>query len=269
MKKLEPDLSECEHRIQYRFKNCELLKTALTHSSYANTHIESNERLEFLGDALLGLIVSNMLYRQFPLMTEGDLSKLKAIIVSRKTCKKIALQLGLERFLFIGKGLTSIPNSLIANVMESVIGAIFLDGGFDTVRCFVENNFQKEIDFFSNSEEHNIEKNINLGQSLWSNFDATSFKRSSSMRLVENLDDNYKAKLQTKVHREFPSLAPVYILLDEKGPDHSKCFKVAVKLGEQLFQAAWGKSKKEAEQHAAANAFEQLSDLCPPYNDGE
>ena len=142
------NLSECEEKIGYRFGNQGLLRMALTHSSCANTHLESNERLEFLGDAALGFVVSNLLYSQFPQMQEGELSKIKSFVISRKTCQQVALRLELDRFLFTGKGIGSLPDSLIANVMEAVIGAIFLDGGYDEARVFVETNFQPEIERF-------------------------------------------------------------------------------------------------------------------------
>lgn len=264
MKNTLTNLTECESRIQYQFINQDLLKQALTHASCSNTHIESNERLEFLGDATLGFVISDLLYSQFPLMAEGDLSKLKATIVSRKTCKKLASRLELDKFLLIGKGVTSISDSLIANVMESVIGAIFLDGGYERARRFIENNFQQEIDSFFNihsSDSASLQdKNHSFEEAL---------NTQDPNTLVDCLDENFKAKLQTKIHHDFPTLMPVYLLLDEKGPAHNRCFKVAVQIGKRQFQAAWGNRKKEAERRAAENALCQLQGNEPPYLDGE
>ena len=269
MKNVSTNLIECESKIQYHFNNQSLLKQALTHSSCSNTHIESNERLEFLGDSTLGFVISDLLFKQFPLMAEGDLSKLKATIVSRKTCKKVATRLELNRFLFIGKGLTSIPDSLIANVMESVIGAIYLDGGYENVRSFIENNFQQEIDSF-------FAPSVNSNSSLFSSENHETTNKTlikanvnSLDILLYSLDDNFKAKLQTKIHHDFPTLTPEYLLLDEKGPARNRCFKIAVKIGERQFQAAWGMSKKATEQRAAENAICQLQGIAPPHSDGE
>ncbi|MBQ7030209.1 MAG: ribonuclease III, partial [Thermoguttaceae bacterium] len=103
-----PDLAECERRLRYRFADRSLLQKALTHSSYSTVHIDSNERLEFLGDATLGLAVTNLLYRTFPKLNEGQLSSVKGSVVSRKTCARVAKRLELSRFLFVGKGIESI-----------------------------------------------------------------------------------------------------------------------------------------------------------------
>ena len=259
------NLSECEEKIGYRFGNQGLLRMALTHSSCANTHLESNERLEFLGDAALGLVVSNLLYSQFPQMQEGELSKIKSFVISRKTCQQVALRLELDRFLFTGKGIGSLPDSLIANVMEAVIGAIFLDGGYDEARVFVETNFQPEIERFFEPLIEELDL-LNSGE-LTSSEDIIS--EEAVDKIVDSLDGNFKAKLQTKIHHEHPGVTPEYILLDEKGPPHCKCFKVAVKIREKQFQAAWGNSKKETEQKAASNAIRQLDGLEPLYSDGE
>ncbi len=262
MKQTTPDLDECEHRIKYRFNDRELLKQALTHSSCSTTHIDSNERLEFLGDAALGLVVSNLLYENFVSLREGELSKIKATIVSRKVCKKVAVRLELDQFLFVGRGLTSVPDSLIANVMESVIGAIYLDGGFEEARLFLEENFLPEIKAFFTPKDAKAKKNSYFSDNL-------GVSKNEIECLVERLDDNYKAKLQTKIQRQSPLTMPEYLLLDEKGPSHCKCFKVAVKIGKTVYQAAWGASKKETEQRAAKNALYQLQGLSPPFHDGE
>ena len=179
------DFDSYESKIGYKFNNCQLLKTALTHSSCANTHLESNERLEFLGDATLGI-----LYCRFPQKTEGELSKLKGFIVSRHACKRVALQLGLDRYLRIGKGVNPIPDSLVSNVMEAVIGAIFIDGGFEAARSFVEDHFSEEIDAALNSGR--IESK-------------PSSKESDKS---DEVFEDFKSLLQIETQRMFPGQKP-------------------------------------------------------------
>src|SRR5277367_6186209 len=122
----------CERRIGYEFRDKTLLGAALTHASGAQHRLASNERLEFLGDAILGAVVCELLYAQYPEYLEGDLTKIKSIVVSRQTCAKISEALNLQEFLVLGKGMTthpSVPPSLLADVFESLIAAIYLDGG--------------------------------------------------------------------------------------------------------------------------------------------
>lgn len=240
-------MEKCEERIGYRFSDRSLLKKALTHSSCAATRIESNERLEFLGDATLGLVISDFLYRRFPQKNEGDLSELKSEIVSRSSCCRVASKMGLNSYLMTGKGITVIPYSLISNVMESVIGAIFLDGGFEEARLFIEENFQEEIDGAVQTVKfEGVEDNCD-GKAA-----------SESMH-------NYKTLLQIKMQKKSPELVPKYVLLEEKGPPHDKRFKIAAKIGDNLFYPAWGKNKKEAERRAAGNALFQMQDREPPF----
>lgn len=222
----------CESRIRYQFNNRELLHRALTHASGADERLRSNERLEFLGDAVLGLVVCELLYRRFPELAEGDLTRLKSVIVSRANCAEIAGQLGLQDFLIIGKGLSSqpaLPSSLLAAVLESVIAAIYLDGGLEAARQFIAPLLDPKI------------------------------KAVADDRVAEN----FKSLLQ-QVSQKAWGVTPVYILLDEQGPDHSKCFKVAAQVGGVRYQPAWGRSKKEAEQRAACNAIHQLNNLPAP-----
>ena len=245
MDRAPSDLALCEEKIGYIFKDRLLLKTALTHSSCANTHLESNERLEFLGDATLGMIVANLLFCRFPQKTEGELSKLKGIIVSRHACKNVASRLGLDRFLRVGKGVTSIPDSLISNVTEAVIGAILIDGGVREARVFVENNFGNEIDAALRSLTEDGE---------------TAYERYS--RSTDVFED-YKSLLQTETQRLFPNQKPIYIQLAQIGPDHQKSFLVATEVNGKRYKEAWGKSKKEAEQRAAGNALNQIQGRPP------
>ena len=261
MKDKLPNLDECERQLCYRFNDINLLRQALTHSSCAISHIESNERLEFLGDAVLGLVISNMLYTHFPRLQEGDLSRIKSVIVSRKKCKKVATRLKLKDFLFVGRAINAVPDSLVANVMESIIGAVFLDGGYEEASRFIEEHFFQELRPFLNLND------AEEGSSSFYDPDGRPIELEQEL-LVDCLDDNYKAKLQTIIQRERPSETPQYLLLDEKGAPHCRCFKIAVRIGNRDFQAAWGKNKKETEQRAAQNALFQLQGLEPPHSDG-
>ena len=137
----EADLSDrMERSTGYRFCDLGLLVTALTHSSIAGSRLQSNERLEFLGDAILGMVICDELYRRFPVWMEGELTKVKSVVVSRKTCAEIADRTGLTDLLILGNGIDldqSLPTSLRAAVFEAVIGAIHLDGGADAARKFI------------------------------------------------------------------------------------------------------------------------------------
>ncbi len=215
-------ISQCEEALGYQFRDQALIELALTHASVARTRIESNERLEFLGDAILGAIICEILYHRFPDFPEGELTRIKSSLVSRTTCAVVANQLGLSRFLILGKGLLThqqIPSSILAGVFESVVGAVHLDGGPVAVRAFVERAM------------------------------ATVLEQEAEPQLTRN----YKSLLQQMSQKQFGA-TPLYHVLDEKGPDHSKCFKISAAIGSQVYAAAWGASKKEAEQRAALNA---------------
>ncbi len=223
----------CERRIGYVFKDRQLLREALTHASCAEHRLASNERLEFLGDAILGAVVCELLFHRFPRYFEGDLTKIKSAVVSRQTCAKISSMLGLEEFLVVGKGVAasqSIPSSLLADVLESLIAAIYLDGGGEAARRFIAAVIEPEIELVSNGE----------------------------------LTANFKSLLQQLAQRKFAS-TPSYHVLDEKGPDHRKCFQVAARVSEICFQPAWGHNKKEAEQRAARNALAELTGNAPVF----
>ncbi len=226
-------LDTCERRIGYCFRDKGLLRSALTHASGAEHRLASNERLEFLGDAILGAVVCEQLYRQYPDFLEGDLTKLKSIVVSRQTCARISEALGMQEFLILGKGMTtspSVPPSLLADVFESLIAGIYLDGGDAAAREFISRYICPEIDLAAGGE----------------------------------LGGNYKSLLQQLAQREYGT-TPSYQLLDEKGPDHSKCFKISAQIGSNRFQAAWGRNKKEAEQRAARNALCEIHGKAVPY----
>jgi ribonuclease III len=226
-------LEKLEQRIDYTFADKGLLLSSLTHASGAEHRLASNERMEFLGDAILGAVVCEVLYHQYPEYLEGDLTRIKSIVVSRLTCAKISESLGMQEFLILGKGMTthpSVPPSLLADVFESLVAAIYLDGGDAAARRFITNSIGPEIELAAEGGAGN----------------------------------NYKSLLQQLVQRE-QGTTPTYQLLDEKGPDHSKCFKVAAQVGSNRYQAAWGRNKKEAEQRAARNALSQLGGQIPPF----
>src|SRR5262245_16806424 len=143
------EMERCERRIGYAFRDKALLGAALTHASGAMHRLASNERLEFLGDSILGAVVCEMLYHQYPEYLEGDLTKIKSVVVSRQTCAKISEALGLQEFLVLGKGMSTHPNvppSLLADVFESLVAAIHLDGGPEASRAFVTGNMGPEIE---------------------------------------------------------------------------------------------------------------------------
>ncbi len=224
-------LDRCQEAVGYRFKDRDLLKISLMHASVAPTRLESNERLEFLGDSILGLVVCWYLFHQYPDFLEGELTQIKSSVVSRRTCAEISQELGLPQWLYLGKGIASrpeLPSSLAAAALESLIAAIAIDGGFDAARDFILTHVVSHIERAVASENQH----------------------------------NYKSQLQQHAQKEW-SATPVYELLDEKGPDHSKCFEVAVCLAGRRFPSAWGPSKKESEQKAAQNALVALKVLPP------
>jgi ribonuclease-3 len=206
----------------------------MRHASIADTRAESNERLEFLGDAVLGMVVCEHLYQTFPEMLEGDMTKIKSVAVSRKICAIIAHRIGLDKHLLLGKGMLGaqpLPSSLSAAVLESVIGAIYLDAGgmsegMEAVRDFLMPHIEKVV---TKAEESGHQQ-------------------------------NFKSVLQQFAQDQFEA-TPTYVLLDEKGPDHAKCFEVCVQIGANRYPSSWGQSKKQAEQTAALNALEELGQI--------
>jgi ribonuclease-3 len=226
-------LDECQDAIGYRFKNPRLLRAALTHTSGANTRAASNERLEFLGDSVLGLVTCKLLYKRFPDYQEGDLTKVKSVVVSRKTCAAFSQRLGLGGFMFLGKGVGhsgTIPCNMHADVFEALVAAIFLDGGWEAARDFVQQFIEPEIQRVAQ----------------------------------EAVASNAKSQLQQVVQKMWGG-TPRYVLLDEQGPDHDKCFKLAAEVDGHRFPAAWGRTKKEAELKAALNALAEIDGDELPY----
>jgi ribonuclease III len=226
----DPDILEsCENRIGYRFRDRALLRRCLTHSSSAETRLDSNERLEFLGDAVLGLIICEHLFQLFPDQREGQLTQMKSWLVSRQTCARVARALNLEPLIFVGRGLQQIPESIMSAVVESLIAGVYFDGGLESARSFILSAFGEEL------------------------------------RLCRPLDaENHKSQLQEYTQREL-SCTPEYFVQEEFGPDHAREFLVAARVGERTFPSGRGRSKKEAEQQAARNA---LLGLLSPELDG-
>jgi ribonuclease-3 len=225
-------LAACQEAIGYQFQQPELLRAALTHTSVANHRSASNERLEFLGDAVLGLICCEQLYRHYPDYQEGDMTKVKSVVVSRRSCARMGRKLHLSEFLFLGKGMRRShegPANLLADAFESLVGAIYLDGGLEAVKPLVLKLLLPEIE-----------------------------------AVAAGAHSNHKSMLQQLAQREFGD-CPKYKVLDEQGPDHNKCFKVAAEIAKVTYPAAWGANKKDAEQKAAMNALAALQNEPLPF----
>ncbi|MEM9253400.1 MAG: ribonuclease III [Planctomycetota bacterium] len=215
-----------EQILAYRFSKPDLLREALTHASSADDRLTSNERMEFLGDAILGYVVCEALFERFPDLHEGDLTKIKSAVVSRRACAAVSRQIGLVEQMHLGKGMaeaSDVPASVAAAVLESLIAAIYLDGGMDPARSFILAHMGGLIDEAADSAHQH----------------------------------NFKSLLQQHAQRTLPT-TPRYVLLDEKGPDHCKAFEVAAEVDGRRFSSAWANSKKEAEQKAAMQALVEL-----------
>ncbi len=218
----------------YTFQNEAILAEALTHASSADSRLRSNERMEFLGDAILGYVVCAYLYENYPGLLEGDLTKIKSAVVSRRVCAEISREINLADLLNLGKGMSGrpgIPSSVAAAVFESIIAALFLDGGIEAAKAFILRHMTPHIDEAARSAHQS----------------------------------NFKSVLQQYAQKHLPT-NPQYVLLDEKGPDHAKCFEVCVEIDGRRFSSAWANSKKEAEQKAALLA---LTDLDLAHADGD
>ena len=225
----EEILRQIEQIIGYKFSDKNLLIKAFTHSSAVDNRLLSNERLEFLGDSILALVICQALFDNFTNYLEGDLTKIKSKLVSRETCAQISGQLGLQKFLKVGKGMVSnraLSGSLAAGVLETIIAAIHIDGGFEAARDFILRIYGSLIEQADAEQDHG----------------------------------NFKSLLQQYSQEQFTA-TPSYILLDEKGPDHNKCFELEVVIEDRHFPSAWGSNKKEAEQKAAFNALVELGVL--------
>ena len=223
------ELKELEKKTGYSFKNFSLFRQALTHSSYANEHKQEhqhdNERLEFLGDAVLEVISSEFLFFQYPEMPEGDLTKLRASIVCEPTLALCARELKLGEYLLLGKGEERTGgrrrDSIVSDAMEALIGAIYLDGGFANAKEFVHKFVLTDI-------EH------------------------------KKLFYDSKTILQEIVQRDYKGQEIVYHLAGERGPDHDKEFQIDIRIGNRTLGQGVGRTKKLAEQEAAYQAIMKL-----------
>ncbi len=217
-----------ESVIGYTFQNKQLLKQAMTHSSYSNEHrlskISNNERLEFLGDAVLEIVSSDFLYHKYPNMPEGELTKLRASMVCEPTLALCAADINLGSYLLLGKGEEATGgrnrDSIVSDAMEALIGAIYEDGGFASAKEFIYNYILNDVK------------------------DKQLFYDSKTI-LQEIVQREYKDPLE-------------YELLGENGPDHDKIFEVCVKIGDRVIGTGSGRTKKSAQQKAAYEAILKL-----------
>jgi ribonuclease-3 len=225
------DLNTVQQSLGVKFKDKSLLEQALVHDSYVNENPDfaptSNERLEFLGDAVLGAIIAEKLYQDFPAYAEGKLSQIRANLVRRDTLARVAERIQLGSYLFLGKGEETsngrhkTPN--LAGVLEAMIGAIFLDQGLKKTREFVLELMAEDYG-----------KIVSAGT-----------------------EGDYKSKLQEVVQAK-EQQTPIYVLTSATGPDHDRWFSIEVRLGEKIMGRGEGKSKKMAESEAARDALEKL-----------
>jgi ribonuclease-3 len=232
---LSSHLPEVEEKIGYIFRNKDLLIQALVHRSFVNEHKDlkqaHNERLEFLGDSVLGLLTSDFLYHRFPQEREGALSQLRSRLVDAHACAHYLQKLDLAGFLILGRGETMTEGktkiSILSDAFEALIGALYLDGGLDAVRAFMLKQFHGDIE-------------DTLGAP----------------------SSNFKADFQIYAQKKWQK-APVYRVIQEEGPDHAKHFLVAVFVDMQEVGQGSGESKKQAEQQAAKNALEKFKSEAP------
>ena len=225
------DLQEFQNIIGVNFQNMSLLEQALVHSSYINENpgytLGHNEKLEFLGDAVLGFFVAEMLYKEYPDANEGEMTKLRAALVSRNTLARVTKGIRLGHFLYLGRGEESSggrqKKANLAGALEAVIAAVYLDRGERVTRDFIMRILDKEM------------KRINR----------------------KDIIVDYKSRLQETIQSRYQA-APGYRLVSEKGPDHDKTFMVEVLVNETVLGKGVGKSKKEAETEAARLALETL-----------
>jgi ribonuclease-3 len=226
-----PDYSELEAVLGHTFRDRALLEHALRHASWCNeqaadARLDDNERLEFLGDAVLDLVVGHRLMTRYPQLREGELSVTRAQVVSEAGLSEVAAQLGLGQWLMLGKGEEKSGGrtkpSILADAFEAILAAVYLDGGFEVAQAMVERLLAARIE-------------------------TVEFKGFYDFKT--RLQETSQARLRT---------TPVYRVVQEQGPDHDKRFVVAVTIGEDEWARAVGKSKKEAEQMAAAEAHFRL-----------
>jgi ribonuclease-3 len=233
-----PELNRLQEKISYHFKHPELLRRAVTHKSYLHENRiqaqQDNERLEFLGDAVLDLVISEFLIDQYPVATEGDLSKAKAQMVSEPMLSRVAKQMEIGKFILLGKGeeltLGREKPSILADAFEAVIAALYLDGGYGEAKAFIIRCFDQPLKDLANQ---------------------------SGAEPSEHPHFDYKTSLQEFCQKKFETL-PVYELLRESGPDHQKRFEIQLFISGRVISQGAGRTKKEAEQMAAKEALKLL-----------
>jgi ribonuclease III len=227
------ELSSLENELGYEFKDIGLLREALQHSSYVNEQhdpaLQDNERLEFLGDAVLDLVITHILMNHFPQTREGELSRMRAAIVNESQLAAVAQKLNLGQYLLLGKGEAlsrgEEKSSILADALEAVIAAVYVDGGLKSAFDVIKRQFSRVIS--------------QVGERLAA--------------------EDFKSRLQELVQVRFKTI-PHYTVIAESGPDHDKTFEVRLSIGTFLTTHGTGKSKKAAEQAAAQVAFEQLQE---------
>ena len=226
---MEKDLTLFEKNIGYSFKNQMLLKTALTHTSYAYEHkVKSNERLEYLGDSILEFVSSEYLFENFQKLSEGEMTKVRASAVCEDSLYEIAKEHNLSDFLYLGKSEKAVntnKKAILADSVEAVIAAIYLDSNIDEAKKFILNNIKEKVEFAS--------RNVGL--------------------------KDYKTVLQEKL-QEIGEVLIQYFIIDEKGPDHNKTFTAEVCCDGKKLAVGSGRSKKSAEMEAAKKAIEVIGE---------
>lgn len=236
---MNKDTNELEKKIGHKFNDRELFKESLIHRSYRNDvlkrdKIVNNERLEFLGDAVLELVVTQYLFESYPKYPEGDLTSFRAALVRTESLAEEALRLGIGEFIYMSNGEEATGGRerpyILANTVEAIIGAIYLDSDYDAAKQFIINEICYKI-----------------------------------TDIVENRTDiDAKSKLQEKAQEEL-KITPKYKMISSKGPDHNKTFTMGLVLGEHVIAKAEGDSKQKAEQNAAAKALEDWDNYINKY----
>lgn len=232
MKRERKDLISLEKNLNYQFNNKELLNLAMTHSSYANEYkmgiVENNERLEFLGDAILSLVVSQYLYKKYPNHPEGELTKIRAKVVCESSLAYAAKKIEIGKFLLLGKGEEAtggrVRESILADAAEAIVGAIYMDSDFQTTNSILLSNFESDI-------VHAVAKG--------------------------DLFIDFKTELQEIIQKKSKSTLE-YVVVKEEGPDHNKRFYIDVIVNNESIGTGRGRNKKDAEQMAAKEALIRL-----------
>ena len=217
---------QAQEILGHQFQDIDLLDLSFRHASISESRLDSNERLEFLGDAILGMVACERIFQKYPDYLEGEMTKIKSLTVSRKICAQIAIETGLDQLILVGKGMLTqaeLPSSLAAAVLESVIAALYIDGGMKAVRKFLEPLIDPMLEAAVESGHQH----------------------------------NFKSMLQQHAQKAF-GVSPNYRVIEEEGPDHAKNFHIVVELNGERYEACEGQSKKAAEQGAAKIALTEL-----------